>query len=319
MLSRIAHELYWVGRRLSRAEHTARMLDGLFHADLQGRPDEAGIHLTWDGVLAIMGHRGGNGVAGRAEVVRLLTVDPDNENSIVNCVGNAREAVRVVRDVCSAEMWEAINTFHLGLQHRDLSAALKTGPYSIYSLVKERCGLFWGLTERTMLRDEGHAFLEAGARIEAADMVLRMLRVAYPPAAQEEDGAPREWHGGQALALLQAVGGLHAFRRAVPEPPHALPVARFLLFEHAYPDSVAASVERLHAALLEADPNARSSPPVLRVTRLLADMDFRRRAPDADIRLPATFSFVQEELDRCDRDISDKYFGGAVGTHHAPH
>ena len=40
MLARIAHELYWLGRNLARAEYTARMLDGVFQADLQGRPDD---------------------------------------------------------------------------------------------------------------------------------------------------------------------------------------------------------------------------------------------------------------------------------------
>ena len=49
MLARIAHDLYWLGRHLVRAEHTARMLDGLFHADLQGRPDDpASVTLSWD-------------------------------------------------------------------------------------------------------------------------------------------------------------------------------------------------------------------------------------------------------------------------------
>jgi uncharacterized alpha-E superfamily protein len=37
LLARIAHELYWIGRQLARAEHTARMLDGIFHADVQAR------------------------------------------------------------------------------------------------------------------------------------------------------------------------------------------------------------------------------------------------------------------------------------------
>ena len=41
MLARIAHELYWIGRSLARAEHTARMLDGLFHEDVQGRRADA--------------------------------------------------------------------------------------------------------------------------------------------------------------------------------------------------------------------------------------------------------------------------------------
>jgi uncharacterized alpha-E superfamily protein len=30
VLARIAHELFWLGRNLARAEHTARMLDGIF-------------------------------------------------------------------------------------------------------------------------------------------------------------------------------------------------------------------------------------------------------------------------------------------------
>ncbi len=56
MLARIAQELYWIGRRLSRAEHTARMLDAVFHADLQARPDNRSQErLSWDSILAVMG------------------------------------------------------------------------------------------------------------------------------------------------------------------------------------------------------------------------------------------------------------------------
>ncbi len=117
------------------------------------------------------------------------------------CVSGAREGARRVRDVFSAEMWEAINTFHLGLLRRDMSAALRSGPYSLYAYVRERCALFWGVTDRTMLRDEARAFLEAGAAIEAGDMVLRMLRVALPTdEAEPTRGRPARRPGGGAAA-----------------------------------------------------------------------------------------------------------------------
>ena len=103
-------------------------------------------------------------------------------------------------------------------------------------------------------------------------MVLRMLRVALPQRHASVEG------GGQALALLQAVGGFQAFRRAVPAPPNAAPVARFLLFERTYPDSVAACVDALHESLLAADTSPRDSEPVLRLSRLAADLEFQRRA-----------------------------------------
>src|SRR4029079_5391872 len=150
LLARIAHELYWIGRQLSRAEHTARMLDGVFHADVQGRrQDTGGARLSWVGLRAIMGDERPDD-ATRDAVVQRLTLDREHPASVASCVTQALEGARTVRDVFSAEMWEAINTFHLGLMRRDNSAALRTGPYSVYAFVKERCGLFWGVTGRTM-------------------------------------------------------------------------------------------------------------------------------------------------------------------------
>jgi uncharacterized alpha-E superfamily protein len=312
VLARIAHELFWLGRNLARAEHTARMLDGIFQSSLQGRPDDpAGVTLDWSSMLAIMGAPRGTGPARRDEVLRALTLEPDNPTSVIACIGRAREGARTVRDVISAEMWEAVNTTNLTLISSQPPDLLGARPSAVYSYVKERCALFWGLTSRTMLRDEASAFLAAGGRIESADMVLRMLRVALPTDVSEPSSTSET---GQALALLQAVGGFQAYRRAVPAPPNALPVARFLVFERAYPDSVAASVDAVHNALFRADGNPRSSEPVLRLQRLSADLEFRGRAQADGGDLHATCEAVQEELVRVDRDIADRYFAGAAAT-----
>src|SRR5690349_18481649 len=119
------------------------MLDGIFQSSLQGRPDDpAGVTLDWSSMLAIMGAPPGN--------------------------GRAREGARTVRDVISAEMWEAVNTTNLTLVSSHPPDLLGGRPSAVYSYVKERCALFWGLTSRTMLRDEASAFLAAGGRIESA-------------------------------------------------------------------------------------------------------------------------------------------------------
>ena len=103
MLARIAHELYWIGRQLARAEHTARMLDGVFHADVQARPDDpAGVLLSWEHLLTIVSGEPPESRASRDEVLRALTLDPDHPTSVLNCVNRAREGARTVRDVFSA-------------------------------------------------------------------------------------------------------------------------------------------------------------------------------------------------------------------------
>jgi uncharacterized alpha-E superfamily protein len=242
-------------------------------------------------------------------VARLLTLDTENPASVVSCVARARERGRTMRDVISTEMWEALNSFYLRLPAHDLQAALQSGPYSFYQEVKERCALFWGLLDRTLLRDEGRAFLEAGGRFEEADMILRLLRVAIPPGPWDEN-APA--HETEALALLHAVGGLQAYRRAVRVAPTVGPVIRFLLFDSAYPGSVASSVEALAAALTAADAQPRSSPPVLRLGRLIADLELQRRAPDAGGALEHILERVQSELELVDRDIDARYFAIAA-------
>jgi uncharacterized alpha-E superfamily protein len=353
MLARIAQELFWLGRDVTRAEHTARMLDGAFHADVAGGAgggDGRGIALSWAGVLAIIGAKppvpgqptpgdgtpkqpapgeaaahedpSGSMVAGgpvgwasaplgRSQVAPLLTLDTSTPASIVSCVARARERASTLRDVISAEMWESLNAFDLSLSRYDLQAALLTGPYSVYREIKERCALFWGLLARTMLRDEARCFLQAGGRIEEADMVLRLLRVTIPPGALR---GTELGHEDEAIALLQASGGAQAYRRAVRRTPTLGAVTRFLLYESSYPGSVAASLQELREALQTADAAPRSSPPVLRLGRLIADLELQQRAPQGDL-VAELLEQIQDELALIDRDIDERYFArGGIGA-----
>jgi uncharacterized alpha-E superfamily protein len=223
-------------------------------------------------------------------------------------VARARGRGATLREVISTEMWEALNAFHLSLRAYDMAGLRQTGPYSFYQEIKARCALFWGLYDRTMLRDDSRAFLEAGRRIEEADMVLRMLRVAVP--AEPETGA----HTSEALALLQAVGGAQAFRRAVPSAPTVEPVVAFLLYDSAYPGSVAAAVSALRDALDATDPQPRASAPVLRLERLIAELELQRRTPGGGVSLQDILERVQDELALVDHDIGERYFALALAV-----
>lgn len=306
MLARIAHELYWLGRNLARAEFTARAVDGVFRAELQSPSDGGlGVTLGWGGLVAMLGGNGGGDALTRAQALARLTLDTDRPDSMLASVERAREGARTVRDVISAEMWEAINTTTLTLRgDRSGRWSAPAGPYLASQYVKQRMALIWGIADRAMLRDEAKSFLDAGSFIEVADMMLRLLRIALPADAQD----PRR--DGDALALLQAVGGFHAYLRAVTAPPNAQPVARFLIFERAYPDSVAACVDSLHDAFAAADARPRDSQPVLRVSRLAADLDFQRRVLPAGAELVGICTRAQLELAAVDQDVADHYFAG---------
>ncbi len=111
MLARIAHELYWLGRNLARAEFTARAVDAVFQAELQGASDAApGVSFGSGGLLAMLGDAAERARRQRARPLGQLTLDAERPGSMLASLERAREGARTVRDVISAEMWEAINT-----------------------------------------------------------------------------------------------------------------------------------------------------------------------------------------------------------------
>lgn len=313
MLSRIAHELFWLGRSVARAERTARMLDGAFNAELEGRQNTSSrMTFSWEALLAVMGTSIPAATPGPiepADVMELLVADRACPTSIATSIDQARERARAVRFVISLEMWSAINTFQMELRRDDLTETLRREPAVVFDLIRERCAIFWGIQRRTMLRDDGWAFLHAGAEFESAQMVLRMLRATLAPHADDIEAEATS--DGPAVSLLRAAGGLHAYRRSVSAPPSGARVARFLLYERDYPDSVAACLDALRRALSNADTNAKAASPVLRVARLDAHLDFLGGESPGASALAETLETVQRELTSIDRDLAERYFGGA--------
>ena len=105
--------------------------------------------------------------------------------------------------------------------------------------------------------------------------------------------------------------------RSAASPPRADPVARFLLYERAFPDSVAASTELLQRLLSRAERDPSGSTPILRLARLAADLELRRRAGGHADDLPAAFREIQHELERVEVDIEARYFAGDAEPQYA--
>jgi len=68
-------------------------------------------------------------------------------------------------------------------------------------------------------------------------------------------------------------------------------------------------------ALELADANPRSSNPVLRLSRVMADLDFRGQDARRDgEELLEVCEIVGSELAAADRDIAERYFGGVAAA-----
>ena len=237
MLSRVADSIYWLNRYTERAENVARFVDVHLHLQLDAA---FGVDEQWAPILATTGDRAAFDARyptpTRENVLRFLSFDEANPNSIVSCLRAARENARAVREIVSSEMWEQVNRAYLMVRDAAATDALDS-PHEFYTAVKNASQLFVGVSYLTMTHNEAWHFGRLGRLIERADKTSRILDVKYfllLPTAQDVGMAYDDIQWG---ALLKSASAFEMYRKK-----HGLlapaKVVDFLLLERQFPRAI---------------------------------------------------------------------------------
>jgi uncharacterized alpha-E superfamily protein len=251
MLSRVAENLYWIGRYIERAENNARLLDVNYYATL-----ESGGLVTeqWAPLLGITGSTEAfYQTEQRADghtVPHWIAFAAGNSSSIRSCVAQARENSRALRDRISSEMWECINkAYHrlcFGTEHVLPSDAL----HDYCEAARDASHLFFGIAEATLPRDLGWHFLNTGRLLERADNTLRLLQVRYR-ATTTDHVVNEAIENHRWMAVLKSASAYEAYRKEYQTRLEPDRIAEFLLLDTSFPRSVYSCAATLHNHLRE--------------------------------------------------------------------
>ena len=248
MLSRIAENLYWMGRYVERAENTARLLDVNYHALMEAPLVTEGRGIVteqWAPLLNIMDDeatfRRFHDRADASSVPTWMTVSNDNPSSIRSSLSQARENARALRNLISTEMWEMLNRTYLELCTNAVEFLEEDTLHDYCVNTRDASHLFFGIADATLPRDLGWHFIRAGQYLERSDNTIRTLMVRY---RQYQGQAPVaegiELHRG--MALLKSLSAYEAFRRVYHKGLAPEPIAEFLLLNPDFPRSVRYSI-----------------------------------------------------------------------------
>ncbi|MDI7776327.1 alpha-E domain-containing protein [Asticcacaulis sp. EMRT-3] len=238
MLSRVANSLYWMARYLERADNVARFIDVNSHLTLDlALPDDS---QQWHPLISASGDDedfySRYKAADERSVVRFLTFDAQNPNSILSSIYRARENARTVREVIPVEMWEKINAlYHLTQAHSRKRSVADLQDY--YKEVRQSGHLLTGLMYNTMSREQGWQFAHIGQMLERADKTARLLDVKYFLLSPRHHAADTAYDAVQWGAVLKSVHALEMYRQQYHSINYR-DVTAFLLFSHAFPRSV---------------------------------------------------------------------------------
>jgi uncharacterized alpha-E superfamily protein len=248
MLSRVAENLFWIGRYIERAENTARLLDVNYYATL-----ETGGLVTeqWAPLVAITGsddefRKRGERADGRS-VPNWLAFAPENPSSIRACITQARENARVLRDRISSEMWECINRAYHKLSFGTEFVLPNDSLHDYCIEAREASHLFFGIAFATLPREEGWQFLRAGQKLERGDNILRLLQVRYRRSGKEAVAEAIENH--RWMAVLKTASAYEAYRKRYQTRLEPRRIAEFLLLNPTFPRSVRYCADSLRGSL----------------------------------------------------------------------
>ena len=213
MLSRVAENLYWLGRYLERAENMARVAAVNYKASVEERAADEDDAMLWDALVRAIGSQEGYAEA-RAASPSLasgewLIFSHENPGSLRSTIALARGLARELREHISREVFEEINLLYLASSEADPRAGLR--PYT--ATVQRGIAATFGLYDNTVLYDEGREWFRCGMYIERADMTSRIIDAKYYmllPSIADVDGPLDRYRW---LAILRSASAHEAFRK----------------------------------------------------------------------------------------------------------
>lgn len=245
LLSRVADALYWIGRYLERAEHTARVVDVRLDLALDRVSVAAGWNFArlYDSLQLtppddLPSHP--------SNLVDALVFDTAHSESVLSSVTCARENARQVREEIGTEIWEQINGLYLRLRVARAEATWSTRPHYLSRLIIEGVHSVQGTTDATMGHGEGWHYLQVGRFLERASATASLVDLHVKNRTLVPGGSSNhiEWAG-----LLQSCAALDAYCRVYTADLRPDRIVEFLLLNSEFPRSVRFSADCVEISL----------------------------------------------------------------------
>lgn len=250
MLSRVANSIYWMNRYIERAENYSRLINVNLNISLDLPP---GLSEQWLPLVLTTGDEHAfserYGEATKNNVLDFMVADVENPNSILNCLKNARENARTVRDSISIEMWEHINrTYHFILEAVNSHGWKQLNAASFFNEVRRSCQLFLGIVDTTISRTEGWHFGTIGHFIERADKTSRFLDIKYFILLPKIKDVGSTIDLMQWTSILKSASAYQMYRQQYSKITPS-DIAQFLIFNRFFPRSIRFALMQAESSL----------------------------------------------------------------------
>jgi uncharacterized circularly permuted ATP-grasp superfamily protein/uncharacterized alpha-E superfamily protein len=317
LTSRVADDLFWLGRYTQRAESVVRLARSIFKGLLE--PNSVDGQRITHLLLRQLVQANGKVDSHDPREVASRIFSPEDPTGLRNCINHMHSLARVLRDRISADAWQILREIE-----RDVSNF--TGILDEDQIVdvlellnKLVAGFlaFAGMVADSMTRGQAWRFLDMGMRIERGIRLAELIRKMLAETIEEESLLLD--------SLLDIADSSLTYRRRYFTRLEAPAVIDLLVADESNPRSVgfqAAVLEEHLAALPRDSTHPQRSPDRQRVMKLramikLTDLTKACRPRDGRrFRLESMLSEVVESLAAVSEMVSQIFFSHATPASH---
>ncbi|KAB2943211.1 MAG: circularly permuted type 2 ATP-grasp protein [Hyphomicrobium sp.] len=240
--SRVADDLFWLGRYGERADWIMRVLRSALQplrgdnapSQVQGAARACLEALAARDGMHSLPPRDGDDAAAVERMVHLLIAAKDGRRTLDGTLDKLYRVANLTRDRLSLEAWRVLSQFRPGAEWR--RALLTASPEVLLDLIEDGLGwlaAFNGLMHENMTRNQGWSFLDMGRRVErAGNMSEAILWLFGQPLDPEEET-------GRLFFLLEVADSFITYRSRYRLDPMLALVLDLLLLDETNPRSLA--------------------------------------------------------------------------------
>jgi uncharacterized circularly permuted ATP-grasp superfamily protein/uncharacterized alpha-E superfamily protein len=315
--SRVADNLYWLGRYAERLEDTLRRLRCLVtrmvdESGSEGSPELLALSQALHRLGAIPTRFENRVILPALERDVLQRVyNPTLSGSVRSLLGRIRQLAAIVRDRCSADTWRILNQLQADSRSRPGRLPMANALSLVNTLIVDLAA-FSGMEMENMTRAHGWRFLDLGRRLERGTNLAGLLLAALSPDIRT---------GPVLEPLLEIADSSLTYRRRYFAQAQLPGVLELLLADKGNPRSVAFQLNTLaeHARHLPADTSGTTRSEfrcLAAIQKQLATADVRALANARDEGLAEPVSRLLSDIIAGLVEISDlvthRYFSHTV-------